>query len=319
MRPKRGSWIVVAVAITIATVLVAVSTYSLLTPRLEAVSRSTLIALMTGHVLVAIACASLVGGRLWKLFSNRRDGLAGSQLHVRLVALFSLVAVAPAVLAFAFSALILRSSLDEVFSERIGRAVEASRDFANGYFDLEANALGAALIYVQSDLQRAEQFGVRPDRQPIAYRQYLAGQAVARGFAALYVLDGQRRILDRVYMAGDGSRAGGPPDLEARYPLPPRSSFDRVDAANELSRRFRFDATDATALEVFRGLMKIDAYGGGYIVAYKEVSPTITQAMIATRDVRDDYYDAERTKRRLENISALGFVTLALIILFGAV
>lgn len=314
MREKPGAFVVVAGAITIATALVALSTYSLLTPRLEDVSRSNLIALMTGHVLVAIGCAALVGWRLWRLFSNRRDGLAGSQLHIRLVGLFSLVAVAPAVLSFAFSALVLRSSLDEVFSERIGRAVDASRDFANGYVDLEANALGAALVYLQSDLQRAEQFGVRPDQQPIAYRQYLASQALARGFAALYVLDGDRRMLDRVYLTDESGVSGAD-----RYALPPRTSFDLVDAAPELAHRFRFEATDPVGLEVFRGLLKIDAYGGGYLVAYKEVPPSITEAMIATRDVRDDYYNAERTQRRLERISALGFVTLALIILFGAV
>jgi len=321
LRPNPGSWIGIAVALGLAAAFVAASTSQLLSPRLEQISRPALIGLMTAHVLIAIVCALLVGERVWRLFASRREGLAGSQLHIRLVGIFSVIAVAPAVVAFAFSALVLRSSLDEVFSERIGRAVEASRSFANGYFDLEANALGAALVYTQSDLQRAADFGVSPDAQPIAFHQYLASQAVARGFSALFVLDGDRRILDRVYVVEDGAALAGAEnaDAAARYPLPPRSRFEAVDSGEAPGQRYRFDAVDPASLDVFYGLMKADAWGGGYLVAYKSIPPDIAASLIATREVRDDYYGAQRVQRRLENIYALGFAAIALVILFGAV
>ena len=317
MRPKPSSWVVVSIGIVLATLYVAGSTYSLLTPRLEEVSRTTLIALITTHVLIALVCAALVIWRGFRLFANRRDGLAGSQLHVRLVIMFSLIAVTPAVLAFTFSALILRSSLDEVFSERIGKAVEAGRDLANGYFDVEANAMGAALLYTQADLQRAAQFGATPQTGPIAFHQYLAQQAVARGFAGLYLLDADRRILDRVYLTERGAALAGAEDAvsAARYPLPPRSSFDAVDDGG----RFKFSAVDPEKLDVFYALLKLDRDSGGYLVAYKTISPDITASLLETREVRDDYFAAARAQRRLENVYALAYFAIGAVVLFGAV
>ena len=81
------------------------------------------------------AAAALLGvvvaRRLVLVWTERRQGLAGSKLHVRLVLLFSLVSVIPAILVAVFAGLFLNFGIQSWFSERVRTALEESTAVAN--------------------------------------------------------------------------------------------------------------------------------------------------------------------------------------------
>src|SRR5260221_14272803 len=97
-----------AVALTIAAILCGLATYGALTgappfgpdPRLA-------LWLIYPDLFLVLALGVLVAKRLVEVWAERRRGLAGSRLHVRLVALFGVVAVTPTIIVAVFSALFL--------------------------------------------------------------------------------------------------------------------------------------------------------------------------------------------------------------------
>jgi len=208
-----------ATGLLVAAVFAFFTTWFLLSPFVESVDRTVLIMMVVGNIVIAAGFATLVGIRLWDVLAERRHARAGSQTHLQLIGLFSIFAAAPAIFAFLFAFTILRASLNDVFSERIDNYVNTARDFANTYFQEEADNTGLNLNQLALDLDRDMQFGVSPEAAPITFRRRLVQQALVRDLSALIVMDGQRQVLARVELK------------PGAYKLPPVEVFDQVDAA----------------------------------------------------------------------------------------
>ena len=78
---------------------------------------------------IILILAILMVTEIWRLFAARRKQAAGSRLHLRIVALFSLIAAAPAILIAAVGSITLDRSLNPAFLQdvrgfvyKIGRA-----------------------------------------------------------------------------------------------------------------------------------------------------------------------------------------------------
>ena len=89
------------VVLGIATGLATFATLTGLTP-LKPTREITLLFLLVNVALVLVM-AVIVGGQLLFLLVEKRRGTAGAGLHLRLVLLFSLVAVVPAIVVAAFA------------------------------------------------------------------------------------------------------------------------------------------------------------------------------------------------------------------------
>ncbi len=72
-----------------------------------------LLAINAGLLLLM---AAMIGGQVWFLFQERRKGTAGAGLHIRLIFLFSLIAVVPAIIVAVFASATLNRGLDTWFS-----------------------------------------------------------------------------------------------------------------------------------------------------------------------------------------------------------
>jgi nitrogen fixation/metabolism regulation signal transduction histidine kinase len=77
----------------------------------------------------------LVGVQLYRLLKNLRAGVFGSRLAVRLVLLFSLVAVLPGALVYAVSVQFLGKSIESWFDVRVDRALEGGLKLASNSLD----------------------------------------------------------------------------------------------------------------------------------------------------------------------------------------
>ena len=286
------------------------STWFLMSPLVERVDRTVLMWTVVGNIVIATGFAVLIGVRLWHVLAERRHQLAGSRTHLQLVGLFSLLAVIPAIIAFLFAFSILRTSLNDVFSERIDNYQNTARELANALWQNETNAAGINLNQIELDLERGAAFGVTAST-PISFRRALMEQALVRDLAAMVVLDGDRNIIARVKI------------VDGAYALPPKAVFDGIDAAAAENRPRQewgnFDANNEQVFDLYRGVLKINAYGGGYIVTYKLIPPAISKELLAVRNIRDDWAEATASRARLEKVFFAGYIVLAVIILFGAI
>ena len=298
---------IAAAALTGAGAVAFITTWFLMSPLVERVDRSFLMAMVIGNVVIATGFALLVGFRLYDVWSDRRHRVAGARTHLQLAGLFSAVAVIPSVIAFLFAFSILRVSLNDVFSERMDDYVQNALGVSNTYFQEQANDAGVNIEQIALDLNQRQGLVLFP----IQFRRYLADQAFVRGLSGIIVMDGERRIVSQTKF------------VESDFYLPPMEIFDQLDRSGvpgaPARDRGHFDLNDPDKIDMFRTLYKTDDFEGGYILTYKMVSPVMAERLTGVRDMRDDWEEAKLGRDRLERVFLSGYIVLAIIILFGAI
>jgi two-component system nitrogen regulation sensor histidine kinase NtrY len=135
--------------------------------------------------------AVLVVRRIARLWGDRRRGLAGSKLHVRLSALFGVLAATPTVIVAVFAALFLSLGLNNWFSERVRSALDESSAVANAYVEEHRNNIRAASLAMRDSLNLSLlRFERAEDRTLFLVNQLELGQ-----FSEAIVFTAQREIL----------------------------------------------------------------------------------------------------------------------------
>ncbi|RZO65002.1 MAG: PAS domain-containing sensor histidine kinase [Parvularculaceae bacterium] len=318
----RGEWrgptrsfalsnIIALVGIPAAALFAFATTLFLLSPSAETVARPTLLALIIGNVVIAGALAVLIGARLWHVLAERRNRLAGADTHLQLVGIFALVAGVPAFFAFVFAFTIMRSSLNDVFGDRIETSIDASRELANGYIEEKFVEDERHLAQIEFDISNDRLLGISYETTPILFRQRLFDQAYGRGLAAIFILDKDRRIIARSEM------------VEAPFAFPEKSVFDRIDAAAEAGRprneQISYGANNREDLDFLRGMIKSKTVDDGYIVIYRALQDDIRLGLIGIRTISNDWSGVKTQRVRLERVFLAGYIIMGLIVLFGAI
>ena len=296
-----------AAALAGAGVVAFFTTWFLMSPLVERVDRTFLMAMIIGNIVIAAGFAILIAVRLWHVLSERRHQLAGSRTHLQLVGLFSALAVVPAIIAFLFAFTILRASLNDVFSERIENYQKTARDLANRLVEIKAAEMEQRLDLIAQDLARQEAAGVGFEQTPISFRRYFYAQAQIRGLSALYLIDGERRVIVRAEIDKGG------------YNLPEADAFADLETNGAPGEIMVFGVNDDARFDMWRGARALSNYGGGFLVGYQPIDPVTTQRLFAVSEVRDDWREAELGRSRLERVFLSGYIVLAVIILFGAI
>ena len=114
-------------------VLSGVFTYAVLAGLTSFNPTSTVfIILILINLTLGLSLGALIAWRLVRLWSERRSGRAGARLHVRLVAMFSTIAVVPTIFVAIFAAVTLNLGVEAWFSatsKQRSRAPTTSRGF----------------------------------------------------------------------------------------------------------------------------------------------------------------------------------------------
>lgn len=149
---------------------------------------ATLIAV---DVLAVIIVGAFVIRQILRLWVERRQKLAGHQLHWRLALLFGGVAALPAVITTAFALFVVDYSLRGWFADRISTAVTGSVQVADAYFEEHASSIRSDVLTIANDVNR-EAFKFRDE--PALLNQYLTNQAALRNLSEVIILDGTGQV-----------------------------------------------------------------------------------------------------------------------------
>ena len=103
-------------------------------------------------LLLALAC--WVAKRFVEVWLERRRGLAGSRLQVRLVGLFSLIAVTPTIIVAVFSYLFFNFGVESWFSDKVRTAISESVAVADAYVKEHQQAIRADALAMAAGLDR---------------------------------------------------------------------------------------------------------------------------------------------------------------------
>src|SRR5260370_23900544 len=113
-----------AVALAVAAILSGLTSYIMLTGSATfGPDPGTVLLLLNVNLVLLLGLGLVVAKRLVQVWAERRRGLAGAKLHIRLVVLFSMVAVTPTIIVAVFSYVLVSFGMQNWFSEPVKTAL----------------------------------------------------------------------------------------------------------------------------------------------------------------------------------------------------
>ena len=213
--------------------------------------------LAVNGVLVALM-ALLISVQVWGLLAARRQQLAGSGLHVRIVALFSLIAAVPALMVALFAAVTLNRGLDAWFSERTRSIVDTAPRVAEAYIKEQGRDRARRRRHHLPTSSQQEMFD--NDRQNFVKR--VARHAVLRGLVGVFVFE--RAQAGRCQC-----------DREQPHHVHPADAGD--DRSRGQGRTVVIPPREGG--NVVRALIKLQNFPSHYLYVYRTLNPVGARAV----------------------------------------
>ena len=186
---QRGFSGALAVGLVIVAIFLGSFTYMTLTGLTPLKpSRGLVIALLLANLTTVLVLFALITWRIVRIIIARVSGAAGSKLHARLVAMFSIVAVMPAIIVAVFAAVTLNRGLDAWFSERTQVIISNAQTVAEAYLNEHHHVLRGDALAMATDLDRA---GPYLASNPEHFQELVGTQAALRSLPAVYVINEQ--------------------------------------------------------------------------------------------------------------------------------
>jgi two-component system, NtrC family, nitrogen regulation sensor histidine kinase NtrY len=285
------------------TILLGVSSYAILTGKrapADGLSPMLTTGLLVLNLVPLMVLLVLIARRLAILLSNRRQGLAGAKLHVRLVALFASIAAVPTLLVVVFASLLFQFGVQFWFSDRAKTVLDNADRVAQAYVAENKARLEQDVIAMAGDVRGyAVEYGVGTRM----FADGLAFQVAARNLseAAVFTLT-----------------ANGPVIL-AQSGLDSRPLANRLLTQDILSARAGQPHVITTSGDRIEGVVRIDPQFNRYIYVSRKVDPQVLNQVARTQNALSEYKSLIERSRALQWRFNLILIVVSLIILAVAV
>ncbi len=292
---RIGLWHKLALALAIAALASGVTTYLALTgePPFAKKPRAVLL-LFNLDLVLLLALGALITSRLLQVWAERRRGLAGSRLQIRLVVLFGLIAVIPTIIVAIFSYLFFTYGVQSWFSDRVRTAISNSLAVAEAYLHEHQQAIRADALAMANDLNRD---AVELELDPTRLEQVVSAQAALRGLTEAMVFDRAGHVL-------------------ARSSLSFTLGFQPVpDGAMRVADEGDVAIMTSDSDDRVRALVRLDQYGPVYLYIGRYVEPKVLNYMEETQRAVAQYERTENQRSGFQVTFALIFLMVALLFL----
>jgi two-component system nitrogen regulation sensor histidine kinase NtrY len=297
-----------AVALAICASVSGLITYAELTKALPfAIDPKLILVSLYIDLILLLLLAAVVARRITQVWIERRRGSAGSRLHVRLVMLFSLVAVTPTIIVAIFSSVFFNFGLQSWFSEKVRTAIQESVAVANAYLDENVRTINADAITLAQHLQRDLPLLAGGDPARVAaFEQTLNTAAEQLSLPEAVVFDGKFRVLARARLSYAMEREAIP------------------SQAIEKARKGEVALLRSEADDRVRALLRMESPIGEimpnlYLFVGRFVEPGVLQHVERAQDAFAAYRQLELARSDIEITFALIFVVVALLLLLASV
>jgi len=256
-------------------------------------------ALLAADLVILLLLALVITQRTVGMWVQRRKGMAGSALHVRMVVMFSLLAVTPAILVTVFAALFLNFGFNSWFSERVRTAVDASQAVAGAYFDEHIQNIRADVLAMANDLNRDQALLTA---NPRLLARALSNHSVERNLTEASVLDGSGQIMARSQYSMLSLGVGN---------MPP-GALERAD-------RGELVILTAPNADQVRALVRLERYISAYLLVGRFVDAKVLSNMESVREASQTYLRLEESSGKIQITFVAIFAMVSLLLLLAAV
>ncbi len=232
-----------------------------------------------------------------ELWAERKSDQAGSKLHSRIVAIFSLLAIVPTILVAGFSAIFFNIVIQSWFNQRVVTAIGESVAVAGAYLGEHQNVISANAQAMAAELVPLIRY-FNPESESI--NQKLTEQIQLRALDEAIILTSDMRVLGR-------SQFSFALDFEPNL----MNDFKNAKTTPVIYTNEENDRV--------RALVLIDPLTDTYLLVGRRVSPTVLNRIENLSKASREYERLESEGASIALKLAGIFVGMALLLLLAAV
>jgi two-component system nitrogen regulation sensor histidine kinase NtrY len=275
------------------------ATYAILTGLTPIVpTHLVVVGVLLINLVLVLAMLVIIAWQVGALWLARRRQIAGAQLHARVVSLFSVIAVVPAILLAIFASISLDRGLDHWFSVRTKSIIQNSIDVATAYLQEHGQVIRTDTLGMAKDIDEAVDL-VRS--QPQGFGTFLSAQASIRALPMAYLIDGDGRVL---------ATAASMPEFP--YRPPPKEAMD-------LAKKGQVIVIAPGQTSLVGAIKSLDNFNDTYLYVIRPVNARVLQQLRATRANVAEYQLLEQRRAGVQVAFGLMYVAIALTLLLSAI
>lgn len=250
------------------------------------------------NLMLVLAMVVIIAWQVTGLWLARQRQVAGAQLHVRIVSLFSVIAVVPAILLAIFASISLDRGLDHWFSVRTKSIIQNSIDVATAYLQEHGQVIRADTVAMANDIDQAVEL---VKSQPQGFGNFLTAQASIRALPIAYLIDGEGKVL-----ATAASLADWP------YRAPPQQAM-------ELAKKGQVIVIAPGQTSMVGAIKSLQNFDDTYLYVVRPVNARVLQQLRETRANVAEYQLLEQRRAGVQVAFGLMYVAIALTLLLSAI
>jgi len=257
---------------------------------------SALIILLNLNIIILLALVVIVSRRIIALYVRRKRGIAGSNLHIRLVFIFSLLAALPAVFMAIFSVGFFYFGLHGWLDDRVRTAINESQAVAEAYLNEHQQLIRADVLGMTADLDReASLLAFNKE----AMSKMLQTQSFLRNFSNIHIVKGDGTIsaqanLDVNFVANDIL-----------------TQIDNKQSPDDVY-------IQENGQQGITALVKLTNYLNSYAFVERDIDPKVLGHVERTRKGVAQYQDIEKSSTRLQVILTVIYLLITLLLTIAA-
>ena len=286
----------VALLLTLATLASCIVTWLILTRRSTEIE--TVYLMLNLSLVLLLMMGAVIARQIVNLWAQRKQGIAGSRLHVRFVFIFSILAAVPAILMAIFSALFFYFGVQAWFNDRVSTAINESLNVAQAYLKEHQQVMRADVLAMANDLNRE---WIELLRNPQLFDKTMQTQSMLRNLPEAIVF-----------------RANG--DVIARSRLSFSLEFERL-SPKQMEKAQKGEVVLITGDDEgrIRALVRLDRFLDAYLYVGRTVDANVLSHMEKTQTAVDEYTSLEGRQSRLQVSITAMFMAVALLLLLAAI
>ena len=287
------------IGLGIAAILSGIATYLAITEAYPfPITPQIVLGFLLLDLVLLLALTTLIAWRLVALWIARRSGTAGARLHVRLVAMFALVAITPTIIMAVYSTLTINLGFQAWFGERISRVISSSVSVAESYVEEHKRVIRGDILAMANDLSRVRSLYYQ---SPARFSEIMTQQARLRSLSDAYLITSQGEILAQSRMS-----------FTLNFAEPPAAAIERAQEGDVILLTSERDS------QVW-ALFRMDRFLDGYLYVSRYVDPQVLNTAMQARRAAREYAAMEGERGSIQIAFAMIYLVLALLVLLAAI
>ncbi len=261
-------------------------------------THQVVISVLAVNAAAVFVLSAMVGREIWRIAKARARGRAAARLHVRIVSLFAVVSVAPAILVAVVASLTLDRGLDRWFSVRTQEIVASAVSVAQTYVREHALNIRGDLVAMSSDVTRMKSLF---DSDRARFTQIFTAQAALRNLPGAMLIKRDLSVVVRADV-----------NIGREFLVPSNIAIGEATAEQPVI----YLPSDA---DFVGAVMPLRDYDDLFLYVARPIDPRVIGYLKATQETLADYQSLEERRFGVQVAFALMYMVITLIVLLSAV